>query len=550
MPIENRPGQLGHFGPIEAPHGDIGSSHEHSSRIFAPGAHREIWEKAHPDIQKRAQRFTERIVERATHGKSPEAQARIEKAANEIVTPGIGEAMTIAVQIATPEYRGSKDGTTGFIPELSRFLNGIDQRGKVCADLRGSLLAYGAYPSLYNMTRTAGAQPNTVESDTPHGYRSGNIDHRSAIRTSIRRRRISTENQQPQFVYYTGPHFDSQEPTALSCAANKAQIESTGGLAEIDMRQGGIQQWYEAIGERFFAYDDEVRSQGGTSTTFDISLDTNNQRIIAGLRQAHRFFDPKHDLHTNVDRLARHGQIITSDQVLDMFQGEIDALAAEFGMTETINFFDYTQYSKNLMLIGNVAKAVTEQQERKNAFDWIPLHLLLDQSTNERINDNVKRAFAFSMISNAVYRRLTGVGAGDKNPLKHHPETMLRVGPIGADYNVRTVALVQGTPGGELRPQDVASARTLSNVLHDNLDHLGYGSAETARVIRVTGVVDLHQASKEGLLEQLDGARAQVERNLEIITPAFERGIQNGSVLLFGTIHDKQTRLPVDVVTI
>ncbi len=519
-----------------------------SSSELEPRANKEVWDKVDQTVKHDAGNFTDRIIETATKGKDVDARRRIEKAGREIVLPGLAEAMTIAHQVANPEYRGNGEGQ-GFIPGMAAFLNYTDQRGRICADLRGSLPAYGAYPLLYLMTRSAGADPNTVPARTQSGFRLGDIDYRAGIKTSVRDRNAQGQLT-PEFVYYTGPHFDSINPTTNSCAANAATIQGAGGLARIDMVHGGIAEWFGNVGSRFFAHDDEVREQGGISTTFDISLDTHDQSLIAGLRENHKYIDPRRDLASNLQMLARHGLILTSNQILDMFGEDIMQIANELGVQGGLDIFDYTRYSFNMQTIGTIARHITEREERINNFDWIPPHLVIDQSSSQRVDPDAARAFAFSMISNATYRKITGVGSGDTNPLKHHPETMLRVGPTGADYNVQTVALIQGTPGGELQQQDIARVQTLSTVLTDNLDHLGFGAEETARVIRVTGMVDLEVTDEKARTADLDRALATVERNLEILAPQFENGIKNGSVLMFGTIHDRVTRNPVEIVTI
>ncbi len=513
-----------------------------------PRTNDEIWDKVADEVKHDAGNFTDRIIETATRGKSEDARRRIEKAGSAIVLPGLAEAMTIANQIASPEYRGTEDNQ-GFIPTMARFLNFTDQRGRICADLRGSLPAYGAYPLLYLMTRSAGAEPNTVPARTQSGSRLGDIDYRAGIKTSVRDRKAHGQPT-PEFVYYTGPHFDSVHPTTNSCAANTATIQGKGGLARIDMKHGGIADWFGNVGSRFFAHDDEVRKQGGVSTTFDISLDTHDQNLIAGLRKNHIYLDPRRDLATNLQMLARFGYILTSNQILEKFDTDIIQMAEELGAQGGLNIFDYTRYSTNMQTIGTIARQITEREERNNGFDWIPPHLVIDQESGRPIDTDAARAFAFTMISNATYRQITGVGAGETNPLKFHPETMLRVGPTGADYNVQTVALIQGTPGGELQQQDIARVQTLSTVLTDNLDHLGLDAGETARVIRVTGMVDLENTDEKALGADLDRAIATVERNLEILKDHFEQGIDNGSVLMFGTIHDKVTRRPVEIVTI
>ncbi len=521
---------------------------EHASSVFAPGAHQEVWRQVPGEFQRAAANFTDQIVEEAKKGKTPEARRRIEKAALEIVQPGIGEAITIGAQVADTEYIGDATGKVGFVPEMLDYLN-LDIRARTCADLRGAMLAYGGFPKIQNMTRSAGADLDAVVAENGQGYRVRDIDQRANIATSIRQRKTRNPNNPARFIFITGPHFDSAEPTTHSCAANQKEIEGIGGLASIDMQQGGISHWFERTGEEFFAKDNEIRIQGGDSTTFDVSLDTHNQRIIAGLRQNYKYFDPARSLSENIGLLAKHGRILTSDTILELFGDEIKLQAQSLGVQDPIDIFDYTKYGQNLRTIGRVAKAITQQAETNGGFDWIPPDLFFDQATGTRINDEAMRAFAFTMIGNAVYRSLTGVGEGEKNPLKHHPETMLRVGPIGADFNVRTVALVQGTHTGEIQPADIARAVTLSNVLRSNLDNLGYGSEQTARVIRVTGVIDPRGKDPEAIASELDTAKATIQRNIEILAPHFKQGENTGSVLLFGTVHERTTRTPVAVVT-
>lgn len=460
---------------------------------------------------------------------SREAVTRIKNSMERRFLPYVEENEEIADQLSSPGYSSFATETENFLEAKSGFT--------ACVDGRLIVMVY-TDPKVGSMHRRLGGLPETRRS-TRHGKPVlDDPDLAAAIKTNFERRRSS--GKPVQLVEYLGPHIDSAEPTTESCGRQTAQIVASGQAPEIGMRFAAIPEYFDELGEGFYAFDNVAQEAGGKSVTIDLTHDSYTQGLIVGLRNAHHEFNTELDLRSNLGRLRNEGKILTSESLDKRLGRRIEEQMTDRGIG-LIDVRDFRRFAPNAISIGKIGHDLTIEEEREG-FPWIP-----DTIRKDMPYFAVKN-LAYHMIRNTVYRVAGNIEQGD-HALRHHPEQLIRVGPIGADFNVGTIPFIERTARGRLQPDDIEGTKVLYNLAGGVFRSHQINLNEEGRVITVTGMFDEKRYANPNIAqEEFNEVASMVRNNAAWIRDEFEPGIKSGQAIVVGAIHDPSTRRLTHIV--
>lgn len=438
--------------------------------------------------------------------------------------PYVAENETIAQQLDTPEYKA-------FTKEISTFL-GAKVGFVVCSDGRILFLALSD-PRVASVNRRPQGMLETRKSSGKNReYVLDDPDLGSSTKTIIQESK-SDLNPTPELVEFVGTHIHSQD-YENGCGAFKAKIKLEGQQPEVAMQQGGIPEYFEELGEGFFAFNNVAKNAGGKGTTFDLTHDAWTQGFIVGLRDQYKNFRKDLALKENLDGLSQEGKILRTTDLDEAFRKNIIDEALVEGI-DKIDINDFTKFGENAMIIGKISLKLAKQ-EQENGFKFIPEVIRAGKSPT------ALRALAYHAIRNVVYRILGNIQPG-AHDLLEHPEELTRLGPIGAEFNTVHIPLVQNTPRGRLTKKDVDGAITLFNLSSDFLKNQGIDMKKEGRIMLVTGEFDpTLYADDKARRKAYNDVESVVKNNASWMREKLAKGVEAGTAIIIGCIYDPTTR--------
>ncbi len=466
------------------------------------------------------------------------ARERVTTAIENRFGPYIEESKEISRQLNTEEYQS-------YIREIDDFLD-VTYGSVVCPD--GRILAISFFdPRVGRINRRLAGMPDVRRSTEDAAPVLDDPTISAAIGNAIIDREEAGGST--DVVEFIGPHISSENPDH-GCGATKGKVTGKGRPAKTAMKYGGIYAYFDELGDEFVAFDTVAKRAGGTGWTFDMTHDAYSQGLIFGLKKVYdeknkHMFDPQASLRENLKKLHENGNILMTELLDERFEGAIIEAAQVRGITQ-INSRDPKNLAENVMTIGHIAKEIT-QQEEESGFDWIPQHLRTYHNEfsgeEESKPANVIRTLAYHAIRNSVYRILSGIPLGEHDLLEH-PEQLIRVGPVGAAYNVETIPFIQVTPDGELKQKDVDGVKKLYGLSEGILPELGVDFEKEGRVIVTTGEHDTTiyrdpKIANSALLKE----KKIVQNNAAKLRDEFSEGIPTGDTVIIGVVYEKNTAI-------
>jgi len=461
---------------------------------------------------------------------SRDAQERVNNAVEKTLKPYILESEVISTQLLSPEYRK-------YTAEINEFLGAIV--GYVaCPDGRILVIQLGD-PKVARVSRRFQGRPPTRPSTRDENKEVPDDPYLSSSITTELQERKKIVNI-PEIVQMFGPHIHSTHPDH-GCGDGTNELVLFGHTPEIGMEFGGIPEFFEGLKEGFFAFDNIAKIAGGKGSTFDAVHDAHSQGLIYGLRYTYPRFDSNLSLRDNL-LLLKENQLILMTEFLDpIFEEKIREKAKALGVEGNINMFDYYNFAPNIMLIGKIAKELTLEEEQKG-FPWIPKAIIEDKT------EVATRVLGYHAIRNSVYRVLGGIKPGAHNLLKH-PERLIRIGPIGADFNVQNIPFNESTVPGPFQETDIKAVEKLYGLSYNILKEQGVNLRKEARIILVTGIFDPSlYADEQKSQAQLTLAKHIVQNNAAWIRRRYNRSIKTGETVVVGALHEPGTRRLLQIV--
>jgi len=446
--------------------------------------------------------------------------------------PYVDEGVKSARKFGSDEYSEFKDGMREFL--------GVDGVGVVlCSDgrvLPMSVVDYG----VAKISKRPGGIPETRRSTGPEGKRvlcdpeiKGHLAY--TIEKSLREK-----GKEPVMVQFIGPHFNSENPVH-GCGAAKIEATSRGRPAVTAMRLGAVSDFFERF-DGHDAFDNTIKRHGGLNKTFSMAHDIKDQSLTFGLKEVYdraksegrNMFDEYKTLPENLVELNMKGNILMTSGLDKKFVGDIDKFARARGLEKFLQIRNPDFIDSNIIHIGSIARQLTE----KAGLDWMPGHLI------EGLSDEQVRVFAYHALRNVVYRKLGNIKPNNHD-LIDHPEELIRVGPIGAAHNVRTIPFIEST-SGTLNSKDVEGVKALYGLSGDIYPNNGIDLRYEGRVIVVTGKYSGARHLDER--REIWGVESETRTNVACLRREFDEGVRNGETIIMGVIYDEKTKLPIKVV--
>lgn len=491
--------------------------------------------KPHEDIVKSVQKLTEQAREDALQRVplNPEVQNRVNNAIERRFKPYVTEGEVISTQLSTSEYQGA------FVPETDTFLGALVGI-IVCPDGRLLIIQLGD-PKVARTSRRLRGKPLVRSSTRGENNRMVPDDPylSSSITTELQRRGKTIAV--PEMIQQLGPHIDSVHPEEHGCGDKTAEVISWGHTPEIGMEYGGIAHYFESLGEGFYAFDNTAKNAGGRGTTIDVTQDTHSQGLIFGLRNVYKSFNSSISLRENLELLSRNKIILMTEFLDQIFSERIIREAKKRGVNEPVNMHDYFNFASNAMLIGRIARELTREEEAEG-FSWIPRPIREDKT------ETALRVMAYHALRNSAYRILGGIKPGNHSLIRH-PEKLIRIGPIGADFNVENIPFIESTVPGPFQESDIKAVEKLYGLSYKVFREQGIDLREEARIILVTGIFDPDvYATEEKARAELTLVTHIVQNNAAWVRERFKRSIQTGETVVLGGLYKPGTRTLTHIV--
>lgn len=461
-----------------------------------------------------------------------EVKARVENVIEGVFRSYLLESAVISSQLLTPEI-------LTFSSETSKFLKakiGIF----VCSDGRIWVLQL-ADPKVAGFYHQPQGIPPTRESTRGNNEKMVLNDPyiSAAIKTNLRQmRKAGLPLESVQFV---GPHLDSMNPEDLSCGACTDDMRQQWRTVQLAMAYGGVKEYFTKVGGGIFAFDNSAGRNGGRGSTFDLTHDTYAQSFILGLRNAYDKFDYGKTLRKNLEELHKDNVILMTELLDTKFKDRIVEEAKKRGIDGPVDIYNYYNFGQNAILIGEIARKLTEEQGQ-NGFSFVP------DPIKENKTENAIAVAAYHCIRNVVYRTVSGIKPGSHR-LREHPEQFIRVGPIGAEFNVGTIPFIESTTPGPIQKSAVDAVSKLNALSYGTFKEQKIDVKNRARLILVTGSYDPKLYADEEIAEaQLDTAEDIVQNNAAEIRLKCTTAIKEGEVVVLGALHEPGTKKLTHIV--
>lgn len=470
-------------------------------------------------------------VER-TNG-TPEAKLRVVNAIENRLRPYITENEIIGQQISSPQFEASLREVEDYIQGRMATVDCDD--GRITADQI-------AGPREISIARRLQGLPEVRWSTKLKDKKIiKDPDIVSSLKNYIVREKRNG-NPYPIVVEFPGPHIFSTN-TKHGCGKEMAKIEASGSTVEVEMWDGGINDYFNELGEEGFeAFNNTIEMLGGIGVTFDTTHDAYSQGLIFGLKDARHKFDREKLLRQNLLDLTHNGDILMTELLDRKFRQQIMDMAGDQGFHDYIDLNDYEHYGRNQVLISKIALEISKQEEA-SGFDWVPSKLL------EGKDERAVRALGYVALRNVVRRVLGNIVLGEHG-LQEHPEQIIRVGPIGADFNIQAIPFIHHTSSGLFHNADLIDLGTLSGLLKKSLaEYHGVDFTKEGRILMPTGIFDRKvYANNEFAEEAREMVNSVVGENAARIRDQYARGVANGEIIVIGGLHEPRTRSLTDIV--
>lgn len=469
-----------------------------------------------------------------------QVKERVKQALANRFRPYILEAETIAEGIAREQYQVFKEETRDFYQSLVNVV--------ACPDGRISVLSL-TDPSASYVHRALRGQLRTRLSTSKNELPiPSNTELRAGIWTVLDRMRRKYHIKKPKVVALIGPHIDSEHPLH-GCGAAAAALSGIGsGLpaALATFHFGGARNYFRLLQEsgEFYALDNFAMLAGADGTTIDYTHDLHSQGVIVGLGVAWKYLREELSLRKNLLRLHDEERIVMSELLVPKLRSRVRDIAKTLDSTwtdgKTLNYQDPKMFGEHAMLIGRVAQELT-RQEAKEEYPWLP------NGVKKPLDETACRIAAYHILRSAVYLILGGVEPG-KHWLMLHPEQVLRVGPIGADFNVKTIAFIESAPVS-LSPDEAQSVFALYGLMERFLPALDVDLTREARIVMVTGKFNPDIYKDEDVLkEEFDRVATKVIDDAAKIKMMLKRAVVEGAAVVIPMIHHADTRRVIDIL--
>lgn len=480
-------------------------------------------------VEESVQAAIQSAIERSD--KSAGARERITNAIKNRLLPYLQENEVISSQISSDEYQQYLKDTEAFLKARIEVVQ--------CPDGRIAPIAL-ADPRYVDILRSPQGLFTTRSTTGDERLVPKDPDLVSELITSIDNRKKAGDSE-PKVISFVGSHIDSHTPLH-GCGASAAKLTLAGHAASVGMQYGGIKEYFEEIGEGFFAFDNVAAIVGGKGTTFDLTYDTYSQGVIIGLRDSYRNFNPALNLRENLLKLAQQKQIIMSELLDDTFRPRINKIVEKLGLKKTTcDMREYRSFVQNMIVIGTMARELTQEEEKHD-------HAFLEAHVRSDFSKIIARVLAYHIIRNVVYRVLGGIKPGAHLLLKH-PETLIRVGPTGALYNVENIAFIETTPRGRIMRDDLDVVNVLYTLSQGVLTQMGVDLTKEGRVILATGVFDHDRyRTPEIAHQELNYIKGTVKYNASMIRQRYEASVETGETVVLGALFDPDTRRLTHIV--
>lgn len=455
------------------------------------------------------------------------SEERVRNAIERRFAPYVEENESIARQITTPEYEKHREETSDFLDARVGIV--------ICPDGRIIILALGDPGVLSTHRRLMGSPETRTSTSTEKVQVLDDPTLSGSITAEFDERKTQGENL--ELVEFLGPHILSTHPEH-GCGALSGIMQARGHTPQIGMRMGGIAEYFEQLNEGFYAFNTVANRAGGHGTTYDVVHDAYSQGLIVGLRDTYTQFDTRRSLRENLINLQRNGEIVMTEMLDDSFAQQMVDLAQKMGMSSpTLPIADYKQVAKNRIIIGQVAREATLQEE-KDGYPFIPTKLLENQNSTHAS----ARSLTYHLLGNVAYRVLGGIQPG-QHRLLQHPEQLIRIGPIGADFNITNIPFIERTPAGSLRPEDIDGALRLYKLAGSTLEDQGINLTVEGRIILVTGEFDETQYANPTIANKAFYKEvALVANNAAKIREALAGSIATGEAIVIASLHTPGSR--------
>ncbi len=460
---------------------------------------------------------------------SPEAVQRIKSALNLRLLPFIAENWTIAERLKTDRYAEHARTTAEFLDARVAYI--VCPDGRIAALSLGDPLVANVHRWLQGLPQTRNSTKRDSEPVLDDPYLS------SALGTAISWRVAFGQN--PEAVENVGPHIHSLHPEH-GCGACINKLRARGHFSPLAMRMGGIAEYFEELGDHFYAFDNNAKRSGGAGTTVDFVHDAYSEGGIIGLRNQYRNFDRSLTLRENLIRMEEDRKILMTEALDGMFFERVERIASQKNVRKYIDIKDPSLIDSNAILIGEISREITEQ-EQEDGFLWIP------SAVRDGMSETALKVLAYSSVRNSVYRILGGIRPG-KHELEDHPERLVTIGPTSATFNRRNIPFVQKTHP-YFTPQDIESGLVLYNLAADVMSRQGIDLTREGRIILTTGEFDASLYANEWVAQaQFDLVADIVKQNAARMRQAIMPSIRNGEAIVSGVIHEPVTRKIIAIV--
>lgn len=460
-----------------------------------------------------------------------DAILRVENAIERRFRPYVEENEIIAQMISSPDVETNTEETDTFLDGRVAGIQCDD--GRITADQIGD-------PRLISVGRRLQGMPEVRCSTKKRNLMILNDpDIVSSLKVYIQRQERKGNNN-PHITEFVGPHIFSTSPTH-GCGAEMTKIRAAGRTIEVGMWDGGINDYFDELGECFDAFDNTIEMLGGKGTTFCMTHDAYSQGLIFGLKEARHKFDKEKSLRDNLLDLAHSDDILMTELLDSHFYQRVTNRAAELGYHDFINLKDINHFGRNTILIGKIAREITMETEEQG-FPWIPRNLI--DSADQR----AVRALGYITVRNVTRRVLGNIMKGNHD-LIDHPEQLIAIGPIRAE-NVNCIPFIDHTSSGRHSAKDLDNVTKLNGLLEGSLRNFhGVDFATEGRMITTTGVFDATRfRSREIAEEAREEVNSVVGDNAAKIRDLFAKGVENGEIIVTGVLHEPKTSRLTHVV--
>lgn len=467
------------------------------------------------------------------------AKKRIKRAIANRFKPYILEAEIIAAQLSTEEYKNFREETSNFLAALVNVV--------ACPDGRINLLSLTdpSVASVYRVPR--GQLPTRLSTGKRQVPIPANTQLRATIWTKLKRLQKKTGKIQ-RLVNLMGPHINSADPIhGCGGAAEDLSGEGSGMPAVLATSHfAGAHNYFrilQASGE-FWSVDNFVAIAGCVGTTVDYTHDLYSQGVIIGLGQSWRYLKKSKQFRQNLLQLHKDKKLVMSEILVKSYKKAIIKEAGKIDPRLTkgklVDYRHPSHFAYNAMLIGKIAQQLTSK-ETKNGYKLLPSYMI------NKFDETALRVVTYHLLRNVAYLVLGNITPG-KHWLIHHPEQLLRVGPIGADFNVKTIAFIETTPP-TFSVLDTRTAFVLYRLMEKFLPSQDVDLQKEARIIMVTaGFNHSIYASDEATDAEYDKVKTQVIDNAAHLKISVKRAVLEGATVVIPMVHHSGNRSVIDVV--